>query len=233
MAQQVSLVMAFFAGLLTFLSPCVLPLIPAYISFITGVSIDDLVSDRGEKSKMIGRIFLEMVLFILGFSLVFVSLGASASYFGKFVLLHLKLLRIIGGILVILFGLYIAGIFNISFFGYERKIHLKMKPTNILGSFIVGIVFALGWTPCAGPILASILTYASTQETVRKGIFLLGSYSLGLGIPFLVSGMAINLFLRGFRKIKKYLRLISVVTGGLLILFGILILTGKFQFVRM
>lgn len=231
MAQQVSLVMAFFAGLLTFLSPCILPLIPAYISFITGVSIDDLVSSGEEKSKMTKRIFLEMILFILGFSLVFILLGASASYFGKSVLSHLKLLRVIGGILVIVFGLYITGLFNISFLGYERKIHLKMKPANILGSFIVGIVFALGWTPCVGPVLGTILTYAATQETVREGVFLLGSYSLGLGIPFLVSGLAVNLFLRGFRKIKKYSRLISVVTGGLLILFGILILTGKFQFI--
>ncbi|MBA7465957.1 Thiol:disulfide interchange protein DsbD [subsurface metagenome] len=231
MAQQVSLVMAFFAGLLTFISPCILPLIPAYISFITGVSIDDLVSSGEEKSKMTKRIFLEMILFILGFSLVFILLGASASYFGKSVLSHLKLLRVIGGILVIVFGLYITGLFNISFLGYERKIHLKMKPANILGSFIVGIVFALGWTPCVGPVLGTILTYAATQETVREGVFLLGSYSLGLGIPFLVSGLAVNLFLRGFRKIKKYSRLISVITGGLLILFGILILTGKFQFI--
>ncbi len=231
MTQQVSLVMAFFAGLLTFLSPCILPLIPAYISFITGVSINDLVSEREEKSKMTKRIFLEMILFILGFSLVFILLGASASYFGKSVLSHLKLLRVIGGILVIVFGLYITGLFKISFLGYERKIHLKMKPTNILGSFIVGIVFALGWTPCVGPVLGTILTYAATQETVREGVLLLGSYSLGLGIPFLVSGLAVNLFLRGFRKIKKYSRLISVVTGGLLILFGILILTGKFQFI--
>ena len=231
MAQQVSLVMAFFAGLLTFLSPCVLPLIPAYISFITGVSIDELMSGGGEKSSVTGRIFLEMALFISGFSLVFILLGASASYFGKFALSHLKLLRTIGGILVILFGFYVAGVFKISFFGYERKIHLKMKPTNILGSLIVGMVFALGWTPCAGPILATILTYAGTQETVREGVFLLSSYSFGLGIPFLVSGLAVNLFLRGFRKIKKYSRLISFVTGGLLILFGILILTGKFQFI--
>ena len=231
MTQQVSLVMAFFAGLLTFLSPCILPLIPAYISFVTGVSIDDLVSGRGEKGKITARILLEIVLFISGFSLVFVLLGASASYFGRFVISHLNILRIVGGILVILFGLYIAGIFNISFFGYERKIHLKMKPTNILGSFIVGMVFALGWTPCAGPILASILTYAGTQQTVSKGMFLLGSYSVGLGVPFLVSGMAVNLFLRGFRKIKKYSKVISVVTGGLLIGFGILILTGKFQFI--
>ena len=231
MAQQVSLIMAFFAGLLTFLSPCILPLIPAYISFITGVSIDDLVSSSEEKSRITRRIFLEMVLFILGFSSVFVLLGASASYFGKFVLSHLKLLRIIGGILVIVFGLYIAGAFNISFLGYERKIHLKMKPTNFLGSFIVGIVFALGWTPCVGPILGTILTYASTQETVREGVFLLGSYSLGLGIPFLISGLAVNFFLRGFRKIRKYSKPISIVTGGLMILFGILILTGKFQFI--
>ncbi|MCJ7646487.1 cytochrome c biogenesis protein CcdA [bacterium] len=233
MAQQVSLALAFFAGVLTFLSPCILPLIPAYISFITGVSIDDLVSGKEEKREMTGRIFLEMVLFISGFSLVFVLLGASASYFGKFLLSHLRVLRTIGGILVILFGLYIAGLFKLSFLGYERRIHLKMKPTNILGSFIVGTVFALGWTPCAGPILATILTYAGTRETVGAGIFLLGSYSLGLGIPFLLSGLAVNLFVRGFRKIKRYSRLISPVTGGLLVLFGILILTGKFQFVRM
>jgi cytochrome c-type biogenesis protein len=232
-AQQVSLALAFFAGLLTFLSPCILPLIPAYISFITGVSIDDLVSGKEEKREMTGRIFLEMVLFISGFSLVFVLLGASASYFGKFLLSHLRVLRTIGGILVILFGLYIAGLFKLSFLGYERRIHLKMKPTNILGSFIVGTVFALGWTPCAGPILATILTYAGTGETVGAGIFLLGSYSLGLGIPFLLSGLAVNLFVRGFRKIKRYSRLISPVTGGLLVLFGVLILTGKFQFVGM
>jgi len=227
----VSLVMAFFAGLLTFLSPCILPLIPAYISFITGVSIDDLVSASGQKREITSRIFLEMVLFISGFSLVFVLLGASATYFGKFLLLHLEILRIIGGILVIVFGLYIAGIFKIGFLGYERRIHLKTKPTNILGSFIVGIVFALGWTPCAGPILGTILTYAATQETVGRGIFLLCSYSLGLAIPFLVSGLATNLFLRGFKKVKKYSRLISTVTGGLLVLFGILILTGRFQFI--
>lgn len=231
MAQQVSLALAFFAGLLTFLSPCILPLIPAYISFITGVSIDDLVSGKEEKKEMTGRIFLEMVLFISGFSLVFVLLGASASYFGKFLLSHLRVLRTIGGILVILFGLYIAGLFKLSFLGYERRIHLKMKPINILGSFIVGTVFALGWTPCAGPILATILTYAGTGETVGAGIFLLGSYSLGLGIPFLLSGLAVNLFVRGFRKIKRYSRLISPVTGGLLVLFGVLILTGKFQFI--
>jgi len=229
--HQVSLAMAFFAGLLTFLSPCILPLIPAYISFITGISIDDLVSGIGEKRRMTRIIFLEMALFISGFSLVFILLGASASYFGKFALSHLKLLRAVGGTLVILFGLYIAGLFKISFLGYEKKIHLRMKPTNVLGSFIVGTVFAIGWTPCATPILATILAYAGTQETVRGGIFLLGFYSLGLGIPFLLSGLALNLFLRGLRRVKKYSRIVSVVTGALLILFGILILVGKFQFI--
>lgn len=233
MAQEVSLVMAFLAGLLSFLSPCVLPLIPAYISFITGISIDDLVSVGGEKGKMTGRILQEMVLFISGFSLVFMLLGASASYFGKFLLSHFALFKTICGILVILFGLYVSGLLKIGFFGYEKKFKLLAKPTNILGSFIVGTVFAIGWTPCAGPILASILAYATTSETVHKGILLLGSYSLGLGIPFLVSGLAINLFIRGFRKIRKYSRLISIVTGGLLILFGILILASKFQFIRM
>jgi cytochrome c-type biogenesis protein len=222
--------MAFFAGVLTFLSPCVLPLIPAYISFITGVSINELIVGQKEREKVTGRILLEIVLFIIGFSLVFILLGASASYLGKLLLTHIRLLRTVGGILVIFFGLYIAGGFQMGFLGYEKRIHLQMKPANIFGSLIVGIVFALGWTPCAGPILASILTYASAQEAVGKGILLLSSYSLGLGIPFLISGMAINLFLKSFRKVKKYLKFLSVVSGGLLILFGILILTGKFQF---
>lgn len=230
MVQQISLVMAFFAGVLTFLSPCVLPLIPAYISFITGVSINELIVGQKEREKVTGRILLEIVLFIIGFSLVFILLGASASYLGKLLLTHIRLLRTVGGILVIFFGLYIAGGFQMGFLGYEKRIHLQMKPANIFGSLIVGIVFALGWTPCAGPILASILTYASAQEAVGKGILLLSSYSLGLGIPFLISGMAINLFLKSFRKVKKYLKFLSVVSGGLLILFGILILTGKFQF---
>jgi cytochrome c-type biogenesis protein len=225
--------MAFFAGFLTFLSPCILPLIPAYVSFITGVSINDLVTVRGEKRKMTGRILLEMILFISGFSLVFVSLGASASYFGKFMLQHLGLLRIIFGVLVILFGLYIAGLFKISFFAYEKKIHLRVKPTNILGSFIVGIVFALGWTPCAGPILGTILTYAGTRGTITEGVLLLSCYSLGLAVPFLLSGLAVNLFLRELRRIKRYSKVISFITGGLLIVFGILILTGKFQFIGM
>jgi len=230
-AQQVSLVMAFSAGLLTFLSPCVLPLIPAYISFITGVAINELIGGEREKSRVTGRILLEIALFISGFSLVFILLGASASYFGKLLLSQVKLLRAVGGILVIIFGLYIAGAFQLGFLAYQKKIDLRMKPTNFLGSLIVGIVFGLGWTPCAGPILASILTCASTQETVREGILLLSFYSLGVGIPFLVSGVALNLFLKGFQRIKKYSRPISVISGGLLILFGILILTDKFQFV--
>jgi len=225
--------MAFSAGLLTFLSPCILPLIPAYISFITGVSIDELASVEGERTYVNSRVFIEMVLFIFGFSLIFILLGASASYIGRFLLSHLRILRLAGGILVILFGLYMMGLFDIRVLEYERRIHLRVKPANLLGSLIVGMVFALGWTPCAGPILATLLTYAGTRETVGEGVLLLSCYSLGLGIPFLLSGLAINLFLRGLKKIKRYARVISLVTGGLLVLFGILILTGKFQFIGM
>jgi len=231
--KEVSLVMAFSAGLLTFLSPCIFPLIPAYISFVTGVSIDELANARGERTYLNSRVFIEMVLFIFGFSLVFILLGASASYIGRFLLSHLRILRLVGGILVILFGLYIMGLFNINVLQYERRIHLRVKPANLLGSFVIGMVFALGWTPCAGPILATLLTYAGTRETVSEGVLLLGCYSLGLGIPFLLSGLAINLFLRGLKKIKRYARVISLVTGCLLVLFGILILTGKFQFIGM
>jgi len=204
-------------------SPCILPLIPAYLAFITGISIDEL-KDSQEKIRNLKRILYETLLFILGFSFVFVILGASATYLGSLISSYQKILRIVGGIIVIIFGLYLTGLLKIKPLQYEKRIHLKAKPTNLFGSFLIGSVFALGWSPCVGPILASILAYAATQETLSQGILLLGLYSLGLGVPFLLTALAINTFLNFFQRIRKYLRKISIASGLLLIAIGFLII---------
>lgn len=228
MGEKIPLFVAFSAGLLSFISPCILPLIPAYISFITGLSVKEL-TDTQDKKTHLNRILTETFLFIAGFSTVFVLLGATATLLGGFIFKHQGILRIVGGILVILFGIHITGLLKIKQLEYEKKFHLINKPANIFGSFIVGVVFAFGWTPCIGPILAGILTYAGTQRTVGQGILLLILYSCGLAIPFIVTSIAVNSFLRFFKKINKYFGVISVISGILLIIVGILIMTGSFQ----
>jgi len=217
-----SIFIAFLAGLLSFLSPCVLPLIPAYISFISGLSIDELK----KPGKCMSGILIGTSLFILGFSLVFVSLGASATYLGNFMLTNKVILRLILGIIVILFGLHLLGIFNIKFFQYEKKFHIKKKPLNILWAFFIGISFALGWTPCIGPILGSILTLAATKETVSEGMILLSAYSLGLGVPLLLTSITLGTFFTFFSQIRRYFKIISLISGILLIGVGLLIMSG-------
>ena len=220
---------AFVFGIATFFSPCVLPLIPAYISFITGLSIDELTGSeaRARVGGAVKRTLAQTLLFILGFSFVFVSLGASATYLGNLLNAQQGLIEIIGGVILIVFGLHIAGVFTIKYLQYEKRIHLGKRPAHILGSFLVGIVFAIGWTPCVGPILASILTLAAAEETLKRGIVLLSAYSLGMAIPFLAAALAIGTFLNLFAKIKKYFRAISIVSGLLLLAVGaVLIIRG-------
>ncbi len=231
--EGVSLFFAFGAGLLSFFTPCVLPLIPAYLCFITGLSLDELrESDSpGRAAKNLRKILWPTALFVLGFSFVFVSLGATATSLGKFVSTHQRIIEIVGGSIVILFGLHLTGILNIKYLQYEKKFHLGKKPANIFGSFIVGVVFATGWTPCVGPILGPILLMAETQERVTQGIILLSLYSLGLGLPFLLTAVAITTFLNLFNKVKKYFRAISLVSGLLLIIIGILIITNRLHIV--
>lgn len=225
MESDVNLLIAFGAGILTFISPCVLPLIPAYISYITGLSLDELKTK--EKSNLY-HIVLNTLFFIIGFTVVFTLLGASATFLGSIISSYMNILRWVGGIIIIIFGLHIAGISPIKFLYTEKSLSLKKKPTGFIGSFLVGLAFAIAWTPCVGPILSSILIYAGTQETVKKGIFLLIAYSLGLGIPLLITSLAINLFLKFFNKIKKYFKLIEIAGGIILIIIGILIITDKF-----
>lgn len=226
-AQDLSLYIAFAAGLLSFLSPCVLPLVPSYVVFITGLSFDELTHEHS-RQKLRRIILIHSSLFILGFSVLFTALGASASLLGQFLSEYRDLIRILGGILIILFGLFISGVFSLSFLQQEKKFHLQHKPIGYIGTFFVGVTFAAGWTPCVGPILSSILLYASTAENMYSGILLLLAYSLGLGIPFFICSLALNSFLTAFQKARRYIGLFTKIGGFLLILVGILLLTNSF-----
>jgi len=225
--NEVSLVAAFFAGVVSFISPCVLPLVPSYVTFITGVSFDELTS--ASAAPRVRRLtIIHSLAFILGFSIVFVALGATATVAGQFLREHQDSLRRIGGVLIILFGIFLTGLVPIPALSRERKKQLTTKPLGILGSVLVGITFAAGWTPCIGPILASILIYASTAKTVGTGVVLLSVYSLGLGVPFFLSSLALNSFLAASRKIRGQLRTIEVASGVVLILFGVMLVTDLF-----
>ena len=226
MEQELSLLIVFAAGLLSFLSPCVLPLIPGYIAFVSGLSIDDM-TERGSTDKKMASAMLSSVMFVLGFSVVFVILGASATWLGGFLVQRLPLLMSIAGVVIIIFGLQQIGLFKFGFMRATKQIDL---PAEKLGPFkapLLGAAFAFGWTPCVGPILAAILTYAATMDTVGKGVILLIVYSAGLGIPFLLTTVAMKGFFKLFSKIKKYMGLIQKISGAILVLLGILMISGK------
>ena len=212
---------AFGAGLISFLSPCVLPLIPGYISYISGSTLENLI-----KSKNIN--LLPIILFTLGFSVVFIIFGASATFLGKILLKNSFPLRIIAGLIIIIFSLHILGVFNLNFLNYEKRLDAE-KSSNIFSSFLVGMAFAFGWTPCIGPILGSILILASTTESIYEGIMLLTFYSLGLAIPFILAGYAIQKFLLISKNIKQKMNIITKTGGVLLFLTGILIITNQLQ----
>jgi len=215
------LFIALAAGLISFLSPCVLPLIPGYISFISGQSLNELL----QKKKIN---LLPLILFSLGFSTVFIIFGATASVLGKFLLQNSQQLRIFAGIIIIIFSMQLLGLLNISFLNYEKKIYTK-KRSNIWFIFIVGMAFGFGWTPCIGPILGSILALASTEETIFRAVILLSFYSLGLAIPFVLSGYLMQRFLMFSKNFKKNINLVSKVGGITLLITGILILTNQLQ----
>ena len=212
---------AFGAGLISFLSPCVLPLIPGYISFISGSSLNELL----EKKKIN---LIPLILFSMGFSFVFILFGAAASFLGQILLENSKTLRVIAGLIIIVFSLQLIGIINISFLNFEKKIYTQIN-NNICFSFIVGMAFGFGWTPCIGPILGSILALASTEETIFKAVILLTFYSLGLAIPFILSGYLMQRFLIFSKNFKKNINLVSKIGGFILLLTGILILTNQLQ----
>jgi cytochrome c-type biogenesis protein len=226
--QHISGMIAFSAGLLSFASPCVLPLVPSYITYITGVSFKEL-TDAEARAKLRWATIFHSLFFIMGFSLVFILMGASASYLGQLLTEYQSWIIKGGGVLIILLGIQFTGIINIPFLQMEKRFEMRRKPLGYLGSFLVGVAFAAGWTPCIGPILSTILIYASTTKSFTKGILLLTYYSIGLGIPFFLSSLAFNSFLSAFDKIKRYMRIITIISGFFLIGIGILFLTDTFK----
>ncbi len=226
--ENVSVIVALSAGIISFLSPCILPLIPSYIAFISGVSIEELSLEENLR-QVRKKVIANSLMFILGFSLIFISLGASATFLGQFLAQNIRWFEIIGGILVILFGIHFTGIFRLKFLDREKKVHLKKKPLGYLGTCLVGLAFGAGWTPCVGPILGSILTLAATTQDILKGIVLLAFYSIGIGVPFFISGIIIHKFFEYFKAIRKYFKIITVVGGILLIIVGILLISGYFS----
>jgi cytochrome c-type biogenesis protein len=226
MNPNISLVAAFAAGFLSFVSPCVLPLIPGYISFVSGVSVDEMRADAPPAASRL-QIFLTSLAFVAGFSIVFVALGASATAIGKFMFARLPLLSKIAGAILIVFGLHTMGVFRLAFLDTEKRVHAQRKPAGPFGALLVGVAFAFGWTPCIGPILGGILAIAGSKNSVAEGVILLAVYSLGLGIPFLLTSLAINQFFGAAKRIRKHYHAIELASGALLIVIGLLIVTGQ------
>ncbi len=225
--SQISLFAAFSAGLLSFISPCVLPLVPSYLSYITGLSVENLAKVE-ERERFKSAILLNALLFIAGFSTVFIAFGASASLIGQVLYEYQDIIRKVGGILAIIFGLYLLGILKLNFFMTERRlVHFESRPVGYLGSFLIGTAFAAGWTPCVGPVLGTILAYASTTESMSGGVMLLSAYSFGLGLPFFLTAFGMDTFLSYFKSLRTYLGGVSFVSGGLLILVGVMIFTDS------
>jgi cytochrome c-type biogenesis protein len=224
--ESLGVVVAFSAGLLSFLSPCVLPLFPSYLSYITGMSVERLAGAPTAPDR--ARILGHSLAFIAGFSAVFVSLGASFSAAAQFLLDYRDWIRLAGGALIVVFGLYVAGVLRIGAFTRTRQVQFRSKPAGLLGSFAVGLTFAIGWTPCVGPILGAILTLASNEETVAQGVGLLLAYSAGLGIPFLAFSLALGGFLGFFRRYRPLIPVVERAAGVLLVIVGVLVLTNYY-----
>ncbi len=223
--DNVSYMVAFAAGFLTFLSPCLFPLIPSFVAYITGVSFADM-KDAGKKSEVRRKTVIHTLLFILGFSVVFVLLGLTATVIGKSLFQYQKAIRIAGGVLIMIFGLFLTGLLKLDFLAKERRINIGVKTATYMGSFLIGVTFAAAWTPCAGPILGSILVLAGTKASVIQGAKLLTVYSMGVGIPFLVTALAINSFIQHFNGFKKAMGYINVIGGSFLVIIGILVATN-------
>lgn len=223
MQESVGFPIAFMAGVLSFLSPCVLPLVPSYLSFVTGMSLEDLQESFDRR-----RVLTHAALFVSGFTLIFVLLGAGATFVGSFLRYNSDWIARIGGIVIIIFGLHLMGVFQLMPLLKEKRVHLADKPAGYVGTVAVGAAFGAGWTPCIGPVLGAIMTMAATQEHLATGMLMLFVYSMGLAIPFLLAALALERFLRAFKRARRYLPLIQKASGLLLVLLGILLVTGSF-----
>lgn len=236
MEENVTLLAAFGAGLLSFISPCVLPLIPGYLSYISGLSLEEMRGAPAPRGAAVAlaappdarrRVLISSLAFILGFSLVFIALGASATEIGRFIGTEKRLVARVAGLIVVIFGLHTMGVLRIEWLYQEKRVQTSRKPTGPIGAILVGIAFAFGWTPCIGPILAGILTIAATRHGVGEGVRLLTAYSLGLGVPFFATALAINRFFGALGHIRRHYHAIEVVSGSLLVAIGVLISTNQ------
>jgi cytochrome c-type biogenesis protein len=221
--ENLTIFTAFLAGLVSFLSPCVLPLVPGYISIISGFSLDQL-REQDRSASLRRTVLLNSVMFIVGFSITFMALGASATSLGQF--LRMRVISQLAGIVIIIFGLHLIGIFKINFLYRDKRFHNIQKPRGMFGALVLGLAFAFGWTPCIGPILAAILTMASTRDEVTQGVFMLGIYSAGLGVPFLMTSFGLNKFLAFYGRFKRHFRMVEVASGALVITVGFMVLTN-------
>ncbi|MBN2453683.1 MAG: cytochrome c biogenesis protein CcdA [Candidatus Omnitrophica bacterium] len=226
--EQVSLIVAFMAGVLTFLSPCILPLVPSFIAYITGVSYGDL---KDERKHFTSKTLSHTMLFILGFSVVFILMGLTATAVGKALFQYQKFIRIGGGLLIILFGLTLTGIFKVGFMEKDHHLSIHTKRASYFGSFLVGVTFAAAWTPCAGPIFGSILVIAGTEGNVAEGAKLLSLYSAGIGVPFIFTALAIHSFLKYFNRFKTVMANVNKISGVLLMVVGLLIITDSMNMI--
>ncbi|HZP01591.1 MAG TPA: cytochrome c biogenesis protein CcdA [Terriglobia bacterium] len=225
MEHSLSIPIAFVAGVVSFLSPCVLPLVPGYVSMLSGATIEEMKSSAS--AELVGRIFRNSLAFVVGFSFVFVLLGASATWVGKFLLSQRTVFNIVAGLVIIVFGLHLTGLVKIPFLYREARLDSGQPRRGIAGSFLLGFAFAFGWTPCIGPILTAILALAAQRETVFQGMFLLAIYSAGLAIPFLLTGLGLSQFMRFYGGFRKHLQVVEVLSGVLLIAIGVLMALNK------
>jgi cytochrome c-type biogenesis protein len=222
---SIGILVAFLAGLLSFLSPCVLPLVPSYVSFVTGLGVEELEQGGGDVKRVT---LIHSLLFVAGFTLIFLLMGASATYIGQLLRVYQEIIARIGGLIIMLFGIYLLGVIPIAALSREKRFRFQRKPVGYAGTVAVGVAFGAGWVPCIGPILGAILTLAATRASMAEGMGLLGFYSAGLAIPFVLSAVALTAFLSWFQKFRRYLRYVEWVAGVLLISVGLLLLTGKF-----
>ncbi len=230
---DVSYAVAAGAGALSFLSPCVLPLVPAYLCFVAGTSLDEMLERTEIDKAEMRRVLMAAIAFVLGFSTVFVIMGASASAINQLVVQHLEIIGKIAGVVIILFGLHFMGLLKIGLLYREVRITPENRPTSWLGAYVIGLAFAFGWTPCIGPILASILTIAGSRSDLSYGVSLLATYALGLGIPFLLAALAMKPFMRFMQRFRRHMRKVEIAAGSLLVITGLLIFTnslGQFSY---
>ena len=224
--ENISFLTAFLAGLISFFTPCVLPLVPGYLSLFSGVALDDI---KNKASGAFGKVIWASLAFILGFSLVFILMGATATFIGSFLENHMDIIQKIAGVVVVIFGLHMTGIFQLKFLLYEKKFHSQSGKVGLVKGFLMGMAFAFGWTPCIGPILAPIIFMASQQEHLAQGVLLLSAYSLGLAIPFFLTALSLRLFFSLFKKIQKHFKVIEIIAGIFLIIVGVMIFFGVLQ----